>query len=124
MPRTPVTHHAIERWQLRVDRRASGTEARLAIGQVLALGRWRPRPRHWMVDNVAAPGTAFVYWCGRPGVCVIVADGVAVTIVTRAVARDARRARGRAFVSPCAPHRLTLVEPWRWDGYLDSEEAA
>jgi hypothetical protein len=37
MPRTPITHHAIERWQLRVDRRASGTEARLAIGQVLAL---------------------------------------------------------------------------------------
>ena len=69
MPRTPVTHHAIERWQLRVDRRASGTEAvwpsvrssHSAVGvPALAIG-WSttlPLPEPRSSTGAGVPGSA------------------------------------------------------------------
>src|SRR4051812_48130948 len=118
MQPTPITHHALDRYQDRVDGSATRQEARMAIRQILSLGRRRARPRHWMTEDKPGPGKHFFYWSERPGVCVVVVDGVAVTVVTRALARSSRDTRltliqgGGQTTSRRA--RLKPVEPWRW----------
>lgn len=81
-----ITAHAIERWRERVDPSSSWLDAHLAIRKLLNRGRSRPTPRHWM-RRVAEPGTTYVFNASYPSVCVIVADGAAVTVITRELAR-------------------------------------
>lgn len=81
-----ITSHAIERWQQRVDPSAIWLSAHLTLRRLLNTGRSRPNPRHWM-RRPTDPGTTFVFNARQPGVCVIVTNGAAVTVITRELAR-------------------------------------
>jgi hypothetical protein len=124
MPSARISQHAVQRYTDRVDRATSPAVARLRIAQILALGRWRPSPRHWMSGASRRPGTRFVYWAELPSVCVIVVEGTAVTLVTRELTRGPRmRPPGsHAGAARSRRQRLQPVERWRW--YGDAEETA
>ena len=85
-----ITRHAVQRWTERVSWHASPSTSYRQLAEFLEHGHRRPRPRHW-TDVAPAPGLTFVYWAARPGVCVLVVDGVAVTVLTRALGRRDRR---------------------------------
>jgi hypothetical protein len=52
---TRISAHAVARWAERVDPSAGPTEARLALGQLVSMGRSRSTPRHW-TDAEPGPG--------------------------------------------------------------------
>ena len=112
-----LSNHAIRRWQQRVDPHISATEARLALGRFIALGRVRSTPRHWMRDDVTAtPGLMFVYCAARPGVCALIQNGTVLTVITRALCSSPTSRRHLRLV-PSGP----VCEPaprWRWNGDL------
>jgi hypothetical protein len=112
-----ITAHAIERYQERVDPESSWLAAHLAIRKLLATGRSRPTPRHWMRRPVE-PGTTFIFSASYPGVCAIVTDGRAVTIITRELARSAP---GRVIRAEAPRPRLA---PPPMPRYLDDDLAA
>jgi hypothetical protein len=120
-----ITRHIIDRYRERVDTCASVAEAGMAIQQILSLGRWRVTPRSWMSENEPAPGVRFVYWAKRPGLCVVILDGAAVTVVTRSLAQNTRQRRFSVAVDHDRRVRHAQLEPvdrWRWD--RDLGEAA
>ena len=82
-----ISRHAVDRWSERVGV-GLGARAGAELQRFLATGRRRPRPRHWTRAE-AGPGTVFVYSAERPDVCVVVREGVAVTVLTRALCRRA-----------------------------------
>lgn len=109
-----VSVHAVARYLERVDRHASVEEAQAAIAQILLRGKRSPRARRWMRDGVAHPGRLYVYDSRSPGVCVIVVDGTAVTVVARGSCRRRRRQEPQL-------ERRSVSAPgkrWRWDGFL------
>ena len=127
MPPTAVTHHAVARWTERVDRQASTNEARFAISQFLCTGQRRPTPRHWMANTKPQPSVVFVYCSKRPRVCLVIKNGVVVTVITREltqatahhlklVQQDRRPPRRR--LAPVDRH------DWRREGYGDIEQEA
>jgi hypothetical protein len=117
-----ISSHAIERWQQRVDAQATFAVARLALGEFLASGRVRPTPRSWMREVAPAPGLRFVYSARRPGLCVLVRNGAAVTVVTRTMM--SRSGRLEVEVGRRRERRLERQTPWRWDGETSLGEAA
>jgi hypothetical protein len=128
--RVTVSHHAIQRYRERVDRSASRREAELALGQIVARGRTRPLPRHWLRGHVApAPGLLFLTWSQRPDVCLLVRCGGVVTVVTRAMCKaEGKRHLAVVRSSRCAESRCRAIrraeEAWRWDGSVGLDEAA
>ena len=116
-----LTAHAVARYRERVDRGASQLEARLALGALVARGRARTTPRHWMrADVKPAPGVRFIYWSSQPDVCAVVRDGCVVTVLTRRLCRGVT-SRSHLHVVPDRPPNLQPVEGrrWRWDGSID-----
>jgi len=119
-----ISSHAVERYVERVDRGASRREAALALRQILSLSRSRPVPRHWLRSYVpASVGLTFVTWSHRPQICLLVRDGVVVTLITRAMC-PARPDRHLTAVS--APPRAAAIDVarWRWNGITEFDEAA
>ena len=67
-----------------------------------------------MREVESAPGLRFVYSAEWPSICILVRDGVAVTVVTRGMMQRSHRverdsARGRSG-------RPRIHDRWRWDG--------
>ena len=87
LPSKRLSRHALERWSERVGCEPTALPAS-DLNRFLLTGRRRPRPRHW-TRTYAEPGTVFVYSADRPGVCVVVRDGIAVTVLTRGLFRGA-----------------------------------
>lgn len=86
MKPTPViTRHAIERYQQRVDARATAREAAIAISLILDRATVCARPRRWSRVIAQAPGTRYLYSANRPGICLVVAGGAVVTVHSRSV---------------------------------------
>ena len=114
-PTARITAHAIDRWRTRVDAAASVSEARIAIGRLIATGRARPTPRSWMRDTRPAPAVRFVYSASYPGVCAIVKEGAVLTIVTKTLCRrgshvvDAGRPAAPGATAASAPVPLGLA---------------
>ncbi len=106
-PAAFVSAHAIQRYQERVDPTVSRREALRDIREVVNEGKARPRPRHWThVD--ARPGSRYVYWAGRPGVCVVMRDGAVVTVFSRQACSEWRpNPGGSALQIPEPYHRPT-----------------
>jgi hypothetical protein len=107
-----ISGHAIQRWRERVDPGTRVPAARAALARFLAHGRSRSTPRHWMSVVKQSPGVRFVYSSDMPGVCVLVRDGAALTVVTRTLCqaacrgqRERRRARSGAHRGVRAPQR-------------------
>jgi hypothetical protein len=124
MSRVVVSTHVAQRYQERVDRSASLTEARLAVMQIASLAKARPVPRHWMRGDVEpSPGLVFLIWSRRPDLCLLVRDGVVVTLITRAMCAASPK-RHLTAVGGEGP-RPTAAEAarWRWSGMIDEEAA-
>jgi hypothetical protein len=103
MKPTPViTKHAIERYQQRVDPRASVREAAVAMSRILDRAAVCSNPRRWSRVIAKAPGTRYLYSADNPGVCLVVAGGAVVTVHSRAVCTVWRHARSTedGFRSP------------------------
>jgi hypothetical protein len=121
---TRISAHAVARWAERVDPAAGPNEARLALAQLVSMGRARSTPRHW-TDARPAPGVTFIYWSQRPSVCAVVADGTVVTVLTRALCASTAP-RSAAFLravgaEPVRRGRLVPAQKaWRWDGRRDA----
>lgn len=81
-----LSHHSIERFQRRVAPEASHLSAARQLSDLAGDAKCRPRPRHWTPAS-ASPGTTFLYPHARPDLCLIVREGVVVTVVDRASAR-------------------------------------
>jgi hypothetical protein len=88
-----VSAHAVERWQQRVDGNASADTARMALDRFVRRGRSRSTPRRWMKAVRQTPGLRFIYCDDHPGVCVLVKDKTALTVVTRSLCRPAAQLR-------------------------------
>src|SRR4051794_1600010 len=83
-----VTRHAVDRYRQRVEPSASYMTARLRLEQMVALGRTRSTPRHWMRGRISpTPGLRFLYWSQRPSICALVVGNAIVTVVTRSMFR-------------------------------------
>jgi hypothetical protein len=124
MSRVVVSTHAVKRYQERVDRSASLTEARLAIAQIASLGKARSVPRHWMRGDVEpSPGLVFLIWSRRPDLCLLVRDGVVVTLITRAMCAASPKRHLTAVAGEGRRPTTSEVARWHWNGMLDEEAA-
>jgi hypothetical protein len=81
-----ISAHAKQRWTERVDSQASFLASELALRRFLKGARGRPTPRHWL-HRPATTGTLYVFNANYPGICVLVTDRVAVTVLTRQLCR-------------------------------------
>jgi hypothetical protein len=85
-----ITKHAIERYQARVNPKASQDDARLMLCRMVCMGHVRSTPRHWMRTAAKTPGLVFVYWSQMPGVCALVLNGALITVITRKTCQTRR----------------------------------
>lgn len=86
-----ISAHAVDRYIERVKPSASRDEARWCIAWTMAHGQIRSTPRHWMRTRAwLTPGLRFVYWAGQADVCLLVLEGVVITVTTRALCRRGR----------------------------------
>lgn len=102
--RAVITRRAVERWQRRVDRRATRLQAELAIQALIQAGNARPTPRHWTAC-AWSPGLLFVYSARFPGVCALVRGGAVVTVLTRELCRARAAAERVAAEAPVGIRR-------------------
>lgn len=82
-----VTVHAIERYRERVNAQTAVASVARVLCAIAGGGRRRSRPRRWMRGTRVEPGTMFVYSAEHPGVCLLVRDGVILTVYSRAACR-------------------------------------
>jgi hypothetical protein len=119
-----ISAHVTQRYQERVDRSASSIEARLAVMQIASLGKARCVPRHWMRGDVEpSPGLTFVVWSQRPDLCLLVRDGIVVTLITRAMCAAAPKRHLAAIAGGGRRPMTADVARWRWSGMLDEAAA-
>lgn len=132
MTTTPITSvtrirlsaHVVQCWCERVDPGATQLEARFALAQLVSNGRVRATPRHW-TDADPAPGLTFVYWAQRPSICVLIVDGVVVTVLTRTLCRSTapHGTSARHAVGVLPRNRRNRTDPvpaWRWNYRQDA----
>lgn len=82
-----LSTHAVQRYRERVD----GVARRLAarhLRRLLASARWRSRPLSW-TEVVLHPGVVYGYSPDRSDVCLLLADRVLVTVLSRRFLRQA-----------------------------------
>ena len=115
-----VSSHAIERYQQRVDASSDRRAALAAILQILRTAHARSGPRHWMRVAATAPGTRYLYSAQRPNVCLVLVNGVIVTVHSRRVCAQWRRLAAPEPISRRRP--AVSPPPWHWPG--EAGEAA
>jgi hypothetical protein len=86
MRRYAVSQHAVERYQLRVERTTRAIAA-ATIEDSLRDARSRPTPRHWMRTRAHGSGTTFAYSPRAPHIGFVVVKKCVVTVVTRELCR-------------------------------------
>jgi hypothetical protein len=100
-----VSSHAIARYQERVRPAATRLEALAEIREIASRARVRSRPRWWTRVAGERPGYRYLYCASKPDVCLVVRNGVVVTVFSRRVC-----AQWRAELAPAvSARRLTLV---------------
>ncbi len=80
-----VSSHAIARYQQRVRPAATRLEAIAEIREIASRARVRSRPRWWTRVAGERPGSRYLYCASRPDVCLVVKDGVVLTVFSRQV---------------------------------------
>lgn len=106
-----ISRHAIDRYRQRVEPTTSVRAAAISISEILHSATACSRPRHWMRVAATAPGTRYLYSADQPNVCLVVADGVVVTVHSRKICAGWRRQRQ----SDDRPRvRATPYERKRW----------
>jgi hypothetical protein len=78
-----VSSHAIVRYQQRVRPATTRLEALAEIREIASRARVRSRPRWWTRVAGERPGCRYLYCASRPDVCLVVRDGVVVTVFSR-----------------------------------------
>lgn len=81
-----ISRHAIERYRQRVEP-ASQRIIVERLARIIETATVRARPRHWMRVAATAPGTRYLYSAEFADVCLVVADGVVVTVHSREACR-------------------------------------
>jgi hypothetical protein len=81
-----LSHHAVVRYRQRVEGGISYVTAVQRLTALMSDAKHRSRPRYW-TPIVPAPGLIFLYPHARPDICLLVKEGVVVTVVDRASAR-------------------------------------
>jgi hypothetical protein len=99
-----VSSHAIDRYQQRVRPTATRLEAVAEIKAIASRARARPHPRWWTRVAGERPGCRYLYCASRPEVCLVVKDGVVLTVFSRQVC-----AQWRAAADSGCPRRLRPV---------------
>jgi len=89
-----VSSHAIDRYQQRVRPTSTRLEALAEIRAIASRAKARPRPRWWTRVAGERPGCRYLYCASRPGVCLVVKDGVVLTIFSRQVCAQWRAGLG------------------------------
>ena len=112
-----ISSHALDRFAERVAKGMSRRDAHGRVSAMLATGTVRATPR-WWTTCPPAPAQRFVYSALEPDACLVLRDGVVVTVLGRelcAKARAVRAPHGRASSRP-RPVR-DRKEDWRygWD---------
>jgi len=87
-----VSSHAITRYQQRVRPTATRLEAAAEIRGIASKARARPSPRWWTRVAGERPGCRYLYCASRPEVCLVVKDGVVLTVFSRQVCAHWRAA--------------------------------
>src|SRR4051794_15226363 len=100
------TRHSIQRFQQRVAP-ATTAEAARRIRELCAGAAVLRRPRRW-TPTCAGPGVTFLYPAALPGACLVVRDGVVLTVYERTTARSWVRA-----AEPTDRRRPATVHPYR-----------
>jgi len=125
-----ISSHAKQRYVERVEPSLSLALAGRHLRRFVAVGRARPKPRHWMARAHSSPGTRFIYWSKRPGVCAIVRNGVVVTVLTADLCHAAphRHPRGARAKNrrpqPAERRRCRDSASWLKEGLDDTADAA
>ncbi|MGH3220146.1 MAG: hypothetical protein ACRDPY_15815 [Streptosporangiaceae bacterium] len=101
-----VSSHAIARYQQRVRPAATRLEALAEIREIASRARVRSRPRWWTRVAGERPGCRYLYCASRPDVCLVVRNGVVVTVFTRQVC-----ALWRAALAPADSTRWLTPVP-------------
>jgi hypothetical protein len=93
--------------------------------QIASLAKARPVPRHWMRGDVEpSPGLVFLIWSRQPDVCLLMRDGVVVTVITRAMCSSAPKRHLAAVAGQGRRPTAADVARWRWNGEIDEEATA
>lgn len=115
-----VSNHAIERYQQRVEPSADRRTALASVLEILRTARARSRPRRWMRLAAIVPGARYLYSARRPSVCLVLVNGVVVTVYSRRVCNGWRLLAGPERIE--RRRRPMAVPAWQWSG--DTGEAA
>lgn len=115
-----ISQHAITRYIERVDRSASRGEARLVMMRLFSEGRARANPRHWMRrDGIRPqPGLLFVYCARQPQLCLLLREGVVLTVITRSMCATPRPPHLQLVERKSSGRPRAETKRWRWDGNL------
>lgn len=111
-----ISNHAIQRFQERVAPSSSNRDALSQIRSILVSANRRSRPRWWTRVAGERPGCRYLYSARRADVCLVVRDGVVVTVFSRSVCA-AWRASQPATDRPvrhlrAAPDRRSHAMTW------------
>jgi hypothetical protein len=101
-----VSSHAITRYQQRVRPAATRLEALSEIREIASRARVRSSPRWWTQVAGQRPGCRYLYCASRPEVCLVVKDGVVLTVFSRQVC-----AQWRAALAGADEHRRLTAVP-------------
>ena len=109
-----VSSHAVARYQQRVRPAATRLEAIAEIRGIASRARVRSSPRWWTRVAGERPGCRYLYCASRPEVCLVVKDGVVLTVFSRQVCAQWRAAsaepdRGRWLTPVPATCGATVV---------------
>jgi hypothetical protein len=118
-----ITHHAVLRYQQRVNGTISHASAFHVLEEIVQKGTASPRPRGWTRVGNYRPGTRFFYSAMHPGVCLLVHGGAVLTVYSRSVCRQWKATapaprRSQRPISPRIPK-----PPGQWRGFAPEEFA-
>ncbi len=122
--RLTISNHAVQRYLERVAPTVSSTEAVRQIRSILASANSRSRPRWWTRVAGERPGCRYLYSASRADICLVVRNGVVVTVFSRAVCAAWRASQ--PTVDRHSRHLRALPEldrPWPASYWADEEAA-
>lgn len=121
--RLTISNHAVQRFQERVAPSISNREAVSQIRSILATANSRSRPRWWTRVAGESPGCRYLYSANRADVCLVVREGVVVTVFSRSVCA-AWRASQPAIDRPVRHLRALPDLDRRWQATIWTDEEA
>ena len=95
-----VSPHALFRYQQRVDPTADRRQAIRAILLIESKAKARSTPRKWTRNGTRVkprPGSRYLYSADYPDICLVVRDGVVVTVFSKRVCAEWKPERSERY---------------------------